>query len=293
MNLPTRRRRTLRTAAAAALALVLAGCSGAAHTEPGTHTDPAPAPTSAGDGLPGEHVHGVAFNPADGKVYLATHQGLFRYDPAGPVQVGPVIDLMGFAAAGPDHFYSSGHPGPGVQLPNPVGLIESTDGGKTWTPLSRQGETDFHALTASRAGVVGFDGAALLKTTDGQQWATLDPPVEPYALATSPDGTHLVATSRSGPARSADGGTTWQVIGQAPLLQYVHFADDQSVVGVAPDGTVFVSTDAGASWEQAGTVGEAPQAIAARTVPDGELEVVVVTAGGLRRSVDGGATFTG
>ncbi len=55
---------------------------------------------------------------------------------------------------GPDHFYASGHPGPGVELPAPVGLIESRDGGATWDPLSRQGESDFHALTASDAGVV-------------------------------------------------------------------------------------------------------------------------------------------
>ncbi len=93
-------------------------------------------------------------SPADGLVYLATHDGLFHYDDSGPVRVGPVIDLMGFTVVGPDHFYASGHPGPGVELPAPVGLIESRDGGATWDPLSRQGESDFHALTASDAGVV-------------------------------------------------------------------------------------------------------------------------------------------
>ncbi|MDT0167302.1 hypothetical protein Q9R32_17250, partial [Actinotalea sp. AC32] len=85
----------------------------------------------SGHGVPSDHVHGVAFNRADDKVYLATHDGLFRYDDTGPVRVGPVIDLMGFTAAGPDHFYSSGHPGPGVDMANPVGLIESTDAGET------------------------------------------------------------------------------------------------------------------------------------------------------------------
>ncbi|MFP5282912.1 MAG: hypothetical protein ACLGIF_05620 [Actinomycetes bacterium] len=112
--------------------------------------------------LPSGHVHGVAVNPADAKVYLATHDGLFRYDRTGPKQVGPVIDLMGFTVAGPNHFYASGHPGPGVDLPQPVGLIESTDAGRSWTPLSRQGESDFHTLAASKAGVAGFDGAIRL-----------------------------------------------------------------------------------------------------------------------------------
>lgn len=112
-------------------------------------------------------MHGIAVNRADDQVYLATHDGLFRYDAEGPTRIGPVIDLMGFSVVGPDHFYASGHPGPGVDLPQPVGLISSTDGGHTWDPLSRQGESDFHALTASTAGVVGYDGIALRSTSDG------------------------------------------------------------------------------------------------------------------------------
>ena len=36
--------------------------------------------------------------------------------------------------------------------------ITSTDAGQTWTPLSRQGQSDFHALTASGRTVYGFDG---------------------------------------------------------------------------------------------------------------------------------------
>ena len=69
------------------IAVLLAACGA------GTDTG-----TAGGDGasvasraLPGEHVHGVARNPGDGKVYLATHQGLFRYDKTGPVRVGPVV----------------------------------------------------------------------------------------------------------------------------------------------------------------------------------------------------------
>ncbi|KQY48317.1 hypothetical protein ASD18_12120 [Cellulomonas sp. Root137] len=233
----------------------------------------------------------MAFNPADDKVYLATHDGLFRYDDTGPARVGPVIDLMGFTAAGPDHFYSSGHPGAGVDMANPVGLIESTDAGETWSTLSREGQTDFHSLTASEVGVAGFDGAAVLSTPDGQAWTTLEPPVATFALAASPDGTTLLVTSQSGPARSTDGGDTWDVVPEAPLLQLAYFSDDQTVVGVAPDGIVFLSTDAGATWDQRGTVEQAPQALAARAQRNGQLEILVVIEGALLRSVDNGFTF--
>jgi hypothetical protein len=54
---------------------------------------------------------------------------------------------MGFTAGkGSGVFCASGHPGEGADLPTPLGLIKSVDGGKTWEQLARQGESDFHAL---------------------------------------------------------------------------------------------------------------------------------------------------
>lgn len=91
MPTPSTTHRTGRgTLCAAVLVVVLASCSAPA---PDQTESSAGAPS--GQGLPSDHVHGVAFNPADDKVYLATHDGLFRYDDTGPAQVGPVIDLMG------------------------------------------------------------------------------------------------------------------------------------------------------------------------------------------------------
>ncbi|MFC3689233.1 F510_1955 family glycosylhydrolase [Aquipuribacter hungaricus] len=241
-------------------------------------------------GLPSTHVHGVALNPADGRVYLASHDGLFRYDAGGPVRVGPVIDLMGFTVAGPDRFYASGHPGPGVDLPQPVGLIESVDGGDTWAVRSRGGESDFHTLAATGDGVLGFDGA-LRQSTDDQTWEILDPPVDPYAVAVSPDGTQILITSRSGPRRSTDGGQTWEAIDTAPLLQVVDWADEQTVVGVTPTGSVAVSEDAGATWSTRAETESAPQAVGAHTTADGRLGVLVVTADTVLESSDAAQTF--
>jgi len=265
--------------------MVLAGCSTG---EPDAHDAGA---HTGGGRLPSAHVHGVAVNPADDRVYLATHDGLFRYGEDGASQVGPTIDLMGFTVAGPDHFYASGHPGPGVDLPQPVGLIESTDGGETWTALSRQGESDFHTLASSEGGVVGFDGA-LRATSDGETWRELDPPVAPFALATSPDGTVVLATSESGPFRSSDAGVSWVPMGEAPLLQVVDWASGATVVGVTPEGTVAVSADAGETWTVRGAVEGPPQALGAEQAPDGTVRVLVVTADDVEDSRDGGATFS-
>ncbi len=154
----------------------------------------------------------------------------------------------------------SGHPGPGVDIPQPVGLIESTDGGRTWSLLSRQGQSDFHALTASAAGVVGFDGA-LLASADGRTWQPLDPPSRPYSLAANPDCQVLLAITESGLVRSTDGGLSWQLSSAALLTLLVDWAQDQTVVGITPAGTVQVSTDAGETWSSTGDVGAQPQAL--------------------------------
>lgn len=105
-------------------------------------------PTPAGAGGDGavaeqgpalEHIHGLGINPADGRLFIATHNGLFA---AGRDQTRPELvgdtghDIMGFSVVGADHFIGSGHPGPGQDLPGNLGLIESRDAGNTWKNVS-------------------------------------------------------------------------------------------------------------------------------------------------------------
>ncbi|WP_104431319.1 F510_1955 family glycosylhydrolase [Kineococcus xinjiangensis] len=239
--------------------------------------------------MPSSHVHGVGVNPADGLVYVATHDGLFRFDATGPVRVGGVNDLMGFTVAGPDHFYASGHPGPGSDLPNPLGLVESTDAGATWQPLSRQRESDFHTLTASDAGVLGFDGT-LRASPDGETWTELPMPAAPFSLAVSPDGSTVLGTTEDGPLRSQDAGRTWERVAAAPLLMLVDWADGATVVGLTPDGRTAVSADAGLTWELRGEVGGRPQALSASGEGD-DLSVVAVGDAMVLTSADGGRTY--
>lgn len=237
-------------------------------------------------GLPSPHVHGVAINPGDSRVYLATHHGLFRYDDTGPTRVGPVIDLMGFTVAGPNQFYASGHPGEGSDLPNPVGLITSTDAGQTWTPLSRQGQSDFHALTASPAGVLGNDGT-LRASEDGRQWRDLEMAPSPTALAARSDGRTVLAATDAGLFRSVDAAQTWTAPTEAPPLKVLSWAGDGTAVGATFDGAVYVSTDAGLTWQRRGQT-PPPQAITAGA--DAE-RVLVVTGNEVLDSADGGSTF--
>lgn len=280
---PSRRRSAGRMFVAVAVALAATACS--------ANDGAARPPAAPADAMPAGHVHGLAIDPDDGALLIATHDGL--YEVTGNAHARPIgqsVDLMGFAVAGAGHYLASGHPGPGVDLPQPLGLVSSTDGGKSWQVVSRDGESDFHTLTVTRDGVVvGFDGM-LRRYADGS-WQDLAIPAAPAALASSPDGSQLLATTVDGLLRSTDLGTSWSPVAQAPLLQVVDWADDTTVVGLEPSGAVWQSADAGGTWARQGQVTAAPDALETVRTDDGGLRIVVATPGQLQESRDGGRTF--
>ncbi|MFE5835319.1 hypothetical protein [Arthrobacter sp. NPDC056493] len=117
---------------AGALILALVACTPASETSAGASTT-----QRAGSGLPSAHIHGLTVSGDTSKVLLATHDGLFDVTKQPASKIGDANDLMGFTAGkDPGVVYVSGHPGEGSDFPNPLGLIKSTDGGKTWAQLS-------------------------------------------------------------------------------------------------------------------------------------------------------------
>lgn len=263
------RTRSFALVAAAALALAtLTGCASSPETEVNDAGIPV-VPADYG------HVHGMAVNPADGLLYLGTHAGTVVVDGGTIARVGDsTIDLMGFAAAGADHFYASGHPGPGDDLPDPVGLIESTDGGKTWEPLSLAGEVDFHTIGAAGEQVYGFAGQ-LVGTSNGTDWTPGAADVAPVSLAVHPDeGDQVVGTTEDGPTLSTDGGKSFTLLDGAPLLLFVAWPTPDALWGVSPEGTLYDSADAGRTWTERGAV-DAPTAFTAGT--DGTVVVATQT----------------
>lgn len=133
----------------------------------------------------------------------------------------------------------------------------------------------------------GFDGT-LKATDDGRSWATGAADVQPASLAVQPDRPSTVlATTEHGPVRSDDSGATFSHVDGAPLLVFLAWAAPDALWGVAPDGGVHLSADAGETWELRGQSGGPPEAFTA--VDDST--VVVATADRIVRSSDGGATF--
>lgn len=272
-------------AAGTGLLLALSACSPSAVTG---STAPA---SSTGTPLPDAHIHGLSVSSTTGQVLLATHEGLFDMSKQPAAKIGASNDLMGFTG-GTDHgvLYASGHPGKGSDLPSPLGLIRSTDGGRSWEQLSRQGESDFHALTATKSGIVGFDGT-LRTSPDGKNWNAVSTDFVPAILAGNPTSDTVLATTEQGIQRSTDGGKSWSAVKSGPVIQSAAFSGPTEAVGVEPDGTVHYSADAGATWIRKGQIQDTVQAVAAVKGTGEDLSIWAATADGIVVSTDGGATF--
>jgi hypothetical protein len=282
----TVRRAAAVSASTAALILALAACTPAPEPSAGASTT-----HQTGSGLPSAHIHGLTVSGDTSKVLLATHDGLFDVTKQPASKIGGTNDLMGFTAGkDPGVFYASGHPGEGSDLPNPLGLIKSVDGGKTWEQLSRQGESDFHALTTTKSGIVAFDGT-LRTTPDGKSWKTAAASFAPAVLAGHPESDTVLATTPEGIQRSTNGGTTWTPVKSGPVIQFAAFADPAEAAGVEPDGTVHYSAYAGATWTKKGRIDAQVMSIAAVKGANGKPWIWAATKESILVSTDGGTTF--
>jgi hypothetical protein len=253
--------------------------------------------TSAADSGP-VHVHGLGINPADGALFIATHTGLYRSGEgeSKSTRVGDRRqDTMGFSIAGADRFLGSGHPDLREDLPPLLGLIESTDEGRSWESISLLGEADFHVLRSAGDRVYGYDSSndRLLTSRDaGRTWEEVERPAPLVDLAADPDDNmHVIASGASdidqGLYESTDGGGSWERIGDTVGLLAWPARDRLFLVDGA--GSVFLSNDNGGRFERRGEIGGQPAALLGQA-PD-ELYAALHD-GTIERSTDGGATWT-
>lgn len=244
-------------------------------------------------GEPIEHVHGLGINPADGALFIATHDGLFR-SPEGSAtaeRVGESTqDTMGFTIGGPDRFLGSGHPGPAENGPPNLGLIESGDAGASWTGVSLAGEADFHVLryAVDRVYAVnGMTGLIMVSDDGGQSWQERRPPAPVIDLAIDPeDPRRIVASTEAGLVASEDGGASWRAIdGEVGLLAW---AEPDALYLVNAAGQVQRSEHGGGRWTDLGSIGGQPAALIAAA--DATL-YAALTDGTVVSSPDGGASW--
>ena len=273
-----------------AIALLLAGTAGAlVLSVRGLPGDEGDSRRRAPDAL---HVHGLARNPADGMIYLASHTGVLRVDESGEATrvADRSQDTKAFTVTGPDEFLAGGHPdlreGGGPRL----GLLRSTDAARTWKAVSLVGRSDLHAIVAAHELVYASDATAsrlLVSDDDGETWDVRGP-VATSSLAVSPtDPDRLVAVDPVGRLLgSDDGGRTWTVV-DGPTLVAVGWDATSGLFGLADDGVVWRGDSTAAHWERAGPLGRPGAALL--VIP--EAVYVATDTGEVLRSIDGGRTW--
>lgn len=264
--------------------VVIAGC--------GASVDSTAVTTAATNVLPPEagHVHGIVRTPA-GLTFIGTHGGLYaRGEDGGFVRVGDDADYMGLAALPSGALLSSGHPGPGTDEPDPLGLRRSGDGGASWTLVTSAPRDDYHVIDAAGGQVyaIGTDGVVRAGAAPGSLVARGKAPDGLIDLAVNPRrGTTLVASTAQGLRLSADGGRRWTAGGdRVGLLSWV---DPDALFLVDASGEVAVSTDGGSSWTARGSIGAPPSALLAWSATD---LIAADHEGNVRASSDGGRTWS-
>lgn len=190
---------------------------------------------------------------ADSTVWTAGHEVLARSEDGGlswedvrPEGL-PSLDLHGFAVdpRDPRHLWAAvaGR-----------GLYSSTDGGRSFTVVSKEIGGDVMALAIAPDGriLAGDMRRGLLVSRDaGKTWEpTLAEGV--MGLAINPDDPETVVASGRGIFLSTDGGETWKRVrpvspGAGPAAWAPSDPKTGYVVGF--DRTLYRTTDAGASWQ--------------------------------------------
>lgn len=302
MKIPASTRTGQRGGAIVSALLLVTFFAGCATVPTATSTSPS-APAS----LFG-HVHGVGIDERSDIVYIATHHGLYAVSgslgsPQDPASLGGPIaglrqDNMGFTIDG-ELLYASGHPDPAVSSDANLGLVTSTDRGKSWSALSLKGTTDFHDLEISHASpgtttIYGFDSAdAVIRVSrnGGSTW-TSGAALEMRDMAADPviAGT-VYATTSDGLKVSHDYAASFGISADAPALYLIASAgsDIQSqLVGIDVAGVVWKKS-AGGPWEATGSVTGRADAL---TLSVGATSMLVVAdQRGVVASSDFGSTW--
>ena len=285
-----------------ALAVALAALGGCGGGDAASSSNRGAAGLVDPDGDP-PYVGSLSANPADGSLYLATNTGLFRL-PNGAKRTqrvkgtlrteegsGSVSEALVLRFTGPNEALASGHPAAGGDLPPALGLIRTTDGGRTWSSVSELGTADFHAIELSRGRLVAsmFEQAQIyVSGNGGRTFETRAAPLPLVDLEVDPaDPRRWVASAENGLYTSGDEGRTWRPRDPTPHSRFAWPKPDE-LYRIDPGGPVQLSRDGGTKWERVGTTGGEPQALAAS---DGALYAALLD-GSIRESRDGGRTWT-
>ena len=273
---------------AKAIGLLLVAAVMTSCTTSETRPSDEPAAPAPADAL--GHIHGLGVDPADEALVVATHLGLHRVSADGDQTriADRYDDLMGFTVIGPRHYLASGHPEVRADAPPHLGLIESTNGGKTWKASALRGEADFHILEPAGRRLFAYDSltGTLRSTTNRRTFSTItQTPL--LSIAALPDSSILIGTNHQAQLVRIDPAAKTVEPVDGPRLVVLDTTRAGDLVGLAPDGTVHVSRNAGKAWRPRGSINGVPAALTTSTD-----SWYAATPDSVHRSSDRGKTWT-
>lgn len=228
-------------------------------------------------------VNALDIDPATGDFLLTTNKGFWRIGAKdqkvtqikGTISAEGETDTVGtfleIETEGNGRLIGSGHPDNQDTLPQFLGFIESTDSGRTWKVLARLGDADLHKIVTAHDKIYAFDavlGAMLISADNGK---TFEERFTPRGLVIDfvvdpQDEDYLLAATEDQLFKTEDGGKRWR-----PVTSGLGMRLDWTATGVYradEDGTIYLSTDRGATFNPVGKVDGEPYKFKATEDPD-------------------------
>jgi photosystem II stability/assembly factor-like uncharacterized protein len=273
-----------------ALTLVaLAGCGGGSGGGSGSPASSAASIVDSQGSPP--LVNSLEVEPGTGKLLITTNRGFFRVDPRGgaPERISgvatakgrsvPVGGFLEVLPLGPKALLGSGHPDVKGQLPEFLGVMRSSDGGRTWAVIARLGEADLHRMVLKFGRLYAFDavlGAVLVSSDGGRTFQQHIAPPEPMVeLEIDPgNADRMLLASEQTTFRSTDGGDHWRPLARSPGTRYAWPAA-KTLFRAEAGGTISVSADGGDTWRPVGRVPGEPARL--KAVDAGHLYAALET----------------
>jgi len=252
-------------------------------------------PVIAGPGALG-HIHDMVVEPDSG-LLVASHSGLYRIAAIDRAELvnAEQHDLMAMTALNNGDLLVGGHPDLRLDKyiidgrPPFLGLTTSTDSGETWQVLDLLGETDFHAIVETTAGlfVAETSGRIMFRDVAGN-WADLGE-MQARDLAIDPTNSDLQIAPDYDAAlwASTDGAATWEPIAGSPALLEVEWTAADRLVGIDGDGAVWDAREPGGPWTNIAAGPTNPETL----LIEGGSWWVSVRGGAIFRTDDEGSTW--
>jgi hypothetical protein len=203
-----------------------------------------------------DHVHGLGFTSDGKRLLVAAHDGLRQYkNGKWSRPPGDLHDYMGFQVVDKG-FYSSGHPAPGDELPNPLGVVFSSDTGKTLELINLLGKTDLHVFAVGYQSYRMFayneypndvmpEKAYYVSQDQGKTWSKAEArglTGEPISATIHPQNIEQIAVlTEAGLHFSNDGGTSFELSSMQNVTSSMFSLDGKEFLYTKLSGGVLYS----------------------------------------------------